>query len=72
MSRPLKDNFVEDEISEGDYRYLASEIIQYNDNTTLPVPDLRKADVFALGMTAFELIRGLEFDKDEDAMNDLK
>ena len=31
----------------------------------MPLPDLTKADMFALGMTAFELMKGDELDKED-------
>ena len=41
-------------IPEGDSRYLAREMLQNFVATN--VPDLKKADIFSLGITAYELI----------------
>jgi serine/threonine protein kinase len=41
-------------IPEGDCRYIAQEL--FNDDQNAPVPDLRKADVFSLGILAYELV----------------
>jgi hypothetical protein len=40
---------------------LAKELL--NEDPSLPIPDLKKADVFALGMTIFEIIEGIDLDK---------
>jgi wee1-like protein kinase len=41
-------------IPEGDCRYIAQELM--NDDPNAPVPDLRKADIFSLGILAYELV----------------
>lgn len=41
-------------IPEGDWRYIAKELL--NDDPNAPVPDLRKADIFSLGILAYELV----------------
>lgn len=46
------------EIPEGDDRYLAQELLCFNQNKHGMI-DLKKADVFALGCTAYELIEGV-------------
>ena len=61
MARLLTKIVEEHDIPEGDCRYLAKELL--NDNPNVPIPDLTKADVFALGMTAYELITNLKLEK---------
>ena len=56
LARSLNDNFDEEDIPEGDTRYLAREIPTFNDKKNKSLPDLKKADIYALGMTAFELV----------------
>ena len=60
----------ENEIPEGDSRYLAKELL--NQDPTHPIPDLRKADVFALGMTIFEIIEGYESNYNRDDWLDIR
>lgn len=53
-----------DKIPEGDSRYLSQELL-----TTIGtenVPDLKKADIFSLGITAFELMTLQDLDKNGD------
>ena len=40
---------------------MAKELL--NEDPTIPIPDLKKADVFALGMTIYDIIEGIELDK---------
>lgn len=47
-------NKLSHDIPEGDCRYIAQEL--FNDDQNAPVPDLIKADVFSLGILAFELV----------------
>lgn len=51
----------EHDIPEGDCRYLAKELL--NDDPSIPIPNLTKADIFALGITAYELIEGKQLEK---------
>jgi hypothetical protein len=46
------------EIPEGDARYLAKELLTIQLNRQQI--DLKKADIYALGATAFELIEGIK------------
>lgn len=46
----------DEEINEGDSRYLAPELL--HDFTVGELPDLTKADIFSLGVTIYELITG--------------
>ena len=54
----------EHDVPEGDCRYLAKELL--NEDPDEPLPDLTKADVFALGITAYELIEEITLDKNGD------
>ncbi len=54
LARLVKNLHPDDDIPEGDCRYLAKELL--NDDPTQPIPDLTKADIFALGVTVYELI----------------
>ena len=47
----------EHDIPEGDCRYLAKELL--NEDPNIAIPDLTKADIFALGMTMYEVIEGI-------------
>jgi len=51
----------EHDIPEGDCRYLPKELL--NEDPSIPIPDLTKADIFALGMTIYELVEGVTLDK---------
>jgi len=70
MARLLNKIVEEHDIPEGDCRYLAKELL--NDDPSLPIPDLTKADIFALGITTFELIENKELDKNGQQWHDLR
>ncbi len=57
----LQNKIVDGDIPEGDCRYLAKELL--NDDPFLPFPDLTKADIFALGMTIYELVEKIQLEK---------
>jgi len=59
------------EIPEGDERYLAQELLCFNQNKHGMI-DLKKADVFALGCTAYELIEGISMPKNGQGYHDLR
>jgi len=61
MARLLTRIIEDHDIPEGDCRYLAKELL--NEDPDGPIPDLTKADIFALGMTTYELLEGIELDK---------
>lgn len=46
-----------EDIIEGDSRYMAPELLKEVDETD-EMPDLRKADIFSLGVTVYELMIG--------------
>jgi serine/threonine protein kinase len=54
MSRLLSQVVEEHDIPEGDARYLAYELL--NEDPSASIPDLTKADMFALGITFYELM----------------
>jgi serine/threonine protein kinase len=60
-----------EEIPEGDDRYLAQELLCYNQNKH-GVIDLLKADIFALGCTAYELVQGVDMPKNGQFYADLR
>ena len=61
MSRLMSQVVEEHDIPEGDARYLAKELL--NDDPFAQIPDLTKADIFALGITFYELIEDVQLDK---------
>ncbi len=54
MARLLTQIVEEHDYPEGDCRYLAKELL--NDDPNIAIPDLKKADIFALGMITYELV----------------
>jgi hypothetical protein len=40
---------------------MAKELL--NEDPSIPIPDLTKADIFALGISTYELIEGKDLDK---------
>ena len=50
-----------DNIPEGDCRYLSKELL--SKEVLNNIPDLKKSDIFSLGVTAFELISLVELTK---------
>jgi len=60
LARLLSKITEEGDIPEGDCRYLAHELL--NDDPAVAIPDLRKADIFALGMMAYEMMEQLTLD----------
>jgi len=60
----------EHDIPEGDARYLAKELL--NNDPDAPMPDLTKADIFALGITIYELIERTELVKEGQQWLDLR
>ena len=61
MSRLLSQVVDDHDFPEGDARYLAKELL--NDDPSTPIPDLTKADMFSLGITMYEIMEGIELDK---------
>lgn len=54
-------NKLHGDVPEGDCRYLAKELL--NSDPDCNIPDLRKADIFSLGMMAYELIEEIDLPK---------
>ena len=46
-----------EDIMEGDSRYMAQELLQFMDDSG-EYPDLTKADIFSLGATIYEIMIG--------------
>lgn len=57
MARLLTKITEDHDIPEGDSRYLAYELL--NEDPNIPIPDLTKADIFALGIIVYEMIEGV-------------
>jgi wee1-like protein kinase len=70
MARLLNKIIEDNDIPEGDCRYLAKELL--NDDPSQAIPDLTKADVFSLGITAYELVEGKELEKNGQQWQDLR
>lgn len=70
MARLLTQIVEEHDFPEGDCRYLAKELL--NDDPSSIIPDLTKADVFALGMITYELVQGVTLDKNGKQWHDLR
>ncbi len=70
MARLLTKIDEEHDIPEGDCRYLAKELL--DEDPSMPIPDLTKADIFALGMSTYELVEGTELDKNGDQWSALR
>ena len=51
------------DIREGDARYLAKEVLAQATEDPERIPDLTKADVFSLGATCYEIMRGKQLPK---------
>lgn len=58
------------DVPEGDARYLAMELLNNDPNATLP--DLRKCDVFSLGILGYELMEGKRVAQNGDQWHDLR
>lgn len=53
----MLNNLSNEEINEGDSRYLAPELLQIIPDDSTTIPDLTKADIFSLGATILEIMR---------------
>lgn len=58
----------EDNVSEGDSRYQAPELLR----TGNEIPDLTKADIFSLGVTIYELMTGSELTRNGQDWRDIR
>jgi len=70
MSRFLTKISEEASIPEGDCRYLAQELLSKDASDLLP--DLKKCDIFSLGITAYELITLEELEKNGEEWRTLR
>jgi wee1-like protein kinase len=59
-----------DEVPEGDCRYLASEVLE--EVTAEHIPDLTKADIFSLGASVLELMKGTSLPKNGQDWLDIR
>jgi wee1-like protein kinase len=53
----------EEDIPEGDSRYLAPELLDIIPDDATSIPDLTKCDIFSLGATVLEIMRGEQLPK---------
>jgi wee1-like protein kinase len=60
------------EITEGDSRYLAPEMLDIIDDDAETIPDLTKADMFSLGATVYEIMRGKELPKNGEEWHHIR
>jgi len=67
LSKIVK-NSTEENITEGDCRYLAPEL----HGTGNEIPDLTKADIFSLGVTIYELMTGSELTRNGQDWRDIR
>lgn len=58
------------DVPEGDSRYLAQEMLSNDPNASLP--DLKKCDVFSLGILAYELMQGERVQPNGEQWHDLR
>lgn len=58
------------EIPEGDCRYLACEVLEDADESH--IPDLTKSDIFSLGASAYEIVRGKTLPKNGPEWQDIR
>lgn len=58
------------DVPEGDARYLAQELL--NNDPNAPLPDLKKCDVFSLGILAYELMEGQRVKQNGDQWHALR
>lgn len=60
------------EISEGDSRYLAPEMLDIIEDNAETIPDLTKADIFSLGATIYEIMTGKELPKNGEEWHHIR
>jgi wee1-like protein kinase len=63
---------LERDFIEGDSRYLAPEMLNIIDDNAETIPDLTKADMFSLGATFYEIIRGKELPKNGEEWHQIR
>ncbi|CAI2361439.1 unnamed protein product [Moneuplotes crassus] len=68
MSRVI--DKIKADVPEGDSRYLAHELL--NNDPNAPLPDLKKCDVFALGILSYELMQGVRCQKNGTEWQNLR
>lgn len=70
LARAIK--LIGTEIPEGDQRYLSKELMCQNQTRFKTNLDLKKADIFALGATAYQLIEGVKLPLNGQTWHDLR
>ncbi|CAG9316907.1 unnamed protein product [Blepharisma stoltei] len=60
------------EIPEGDARYLASEVLMHHEEDSEHIPDLTKSDIFSLGATIYEIMRGKQLPMNGKEWHDIR
>lgn len=61
-----------DDINEGDSRYLAGELLSIMPDDQTTIPDLTKADIFSLGATVLQIMRGTPLPKNGQKWHDIR
>ena len=70
MVRLLKKIEAENDFAYGDCTYMAMELLSKDING--PIPDMKKADIFSLGISIYELIERKRLSKTDDSWRSLR
>jgi serine/threonine protein kinase len=65
-------NLADEEIPEGDSRYLAPELLDIVPDDATTIPDLTKCDIFSLGATVLEIMRRKQLPKNGEDWHSIR